>query len=153
MLLAIDPGADTGWALFGRGVLCACGLGEPPDDVDSPWMYGCEFEYLKVLIECPRLRPRGEKNPNSILLVARNAGEWGGRYFGVGEVSYLTPNDWKGSTPKATANARTWRSLNEGERGVVDLAFAKAKGRKGLAKGKRHNVLDAIGIGLHGVGR
>lgn len=158
MLLAIDPGADTGWALFANNLLAACGLGEPPDDTDSPWMYqdkeGERGTPLSVIIECPRLRPRGEKNPNSILLVARNAGEWGGRYgwFGA-QVRYVLPNDWKGTVSKEISHARMWVKLTEVEKGIVDECFRSAKGRNGMAPGKRHNVLDALGIGLWGVGR
>ena len=146
MLLAIDPGADTGWALFDSARrLTACGLGVP---------VAAGLSLARVLIECPKLRPRGEKNPNAILLVARSAGEWGGRFSDAGSaVTYVTPNDWKGSTPKEIDHARTWSRLDEHEKRVVDSAFSQAKGRNGLAASKRHNVLDAIGIGLFGVGR
>ncbi len=147
MLLAIDPGADTGWALFDSARrLTACGLG-------SPVLPGRLIE--DVLIECPKLRPRGEKNPNAILLVARNAGEWAGRLEGqtAGRIRYVTPNDWKGSTSKDISHARLWAKLDPKEQAIVDKAFAEAPGRNGLAPSKRHNVLDAIGIGLYGVGR
>ncbi len=139
MLLAIDPGTDSGWAIFGdTGRLQACGLGMVSEDVEP----------CKVYIECPKLRPRGEKNPNAVLAVARNAGEWGGRCLSLGcEVVYITPNDWKGSTPKNISHARVWAALSEPEKSVVDKAL------RGMAPGKRHNVLDAIGIGLWGVKR
>jgi hypothetical protein len=143
MLLAIDPGNDTGWALFdSQRRLTGCGLGEPKVTVDPD----------EVIIECPVLRPR-EKNPNSILKVARNAGEWAGRFDRAGKVRYLSPNDWKGSTPKDISNARTWAKLDSLEQGIVDEAFRAHPGRAGMAPSKRHNVLDAIGLGLHGVGR
>lgn len=144
MLLAIDPGADTGWAAFDScRRLTACGLGDPV--IEAP-------PATRVLIECPKLRPRGEKNPNAILLVARQAGEYAGAYRSA-EVTYLTPNDWKGSTPKDISNARTWAKLDPLEQAICDRMFAAAPGRNGMAPSKRHNVLDAIGIGLHGVGR
>lgn len=147
MLLAIDPGADTGWALFDScRRLQACGLGDPVEAESVP------AYPEKVLIECPRLRPRGEKNPNAILLLARGAGEYAGA-FRAAEVAYLTPNDWKGSVPKDISNARTWSKLDPQEQWIVDAAFRAAPGRNGLAPSKRHNVLDAIGIGLFGVGR
>ncbi len=147
MLLAIDPGSDTGWALFDSARrLVACGLGTPV----LPPLAGLD----EVLIECPRLRPRGEKNPNAILVVARNAGEWGGRYGDFcGTLRYVTPNDWKGSTPKDVSQKRSEGKLDGKELAIVERAFADAPGRNGLAPSKRHNVWDAIGIGLHGVGR
>lgn len=136
MILAIDPGLTTGWALFDdAGRLVSCGLGDPPS---------VPLDTLRVLIECPRLRPR-EKNPQDILKLAVKAGEWGGVYRPRSE--YLTPNDWKGSTPKDTSHARIHAALTTHEQGIVDRAG------KGKAKSKLHNMLDAIGIGLHGVGR
>ncbi len=143
MLLAIDSGACTGWAIFDGKDLLSCGL-------DTP--YDCFI--TTVIIECPRLRPRGEKNPNSILLVARNAGEWGGRYAALGaEVRYVTPNEWKGATPKNVSEARTKSALSSEELAIVYQAFKTAKGRSGMAKSLRNNVWDAIGIGLYAVGR
>jgi hypothetical protein len=144
MLLAIDPGADTGWALFDScRRLSACGLNNLPEVRPGH----------RILIECPRLRPRGEKNPNAILLVARNAGEYGGRYSSFGVVEYLTPNDWKGNLRKSVSATRSKHKLDYKEHGIVEEAFASLPGRNGLAPSKRHNVWDAIGLGLHGVGR
>lgn len=136
MILAIDPGTDTGWALFDdAGRLVSCGLGDPPP---------VGIDTFRVLIECPRLRPH-ERNPQDILKLAVKAGEWGGVYRPRAE--YLSPNDWKGSVKKDTSHARIWNVLTAAEQGVVDRAV------RGLAPSKRHNVLDAVGIGLHGVGR
>ncbi len=147
MLLAIDPGTDTGWAYFnGAKQLAYCGLAQVGDEHPTA--------PPTVIIECPRLRPHGEKNPNAILLVARNAGEWGGRYAALGAtIKYVTPNEWKGSVPKDISQARSWGILSEPERTIVDTCFKSAKGRNGMAPSKRHNVLDAIGIGLWAVGR
>jgi hypothetical protein len=160
MLLAVDPGANSGWAVFDScRRLTACGLYD-----------GDRYKILpevepgsRVLIECPRLRPsRFEKNPNSILLVARSAGEWGGRLHHC-QVEYLLPNDWKGSASKDIDHRRTFgrlapeelRALVTGCSGLsprsapIDRAV-----RVGLSEAdKRANVLDAIGIGLFGVGR
>jgi hypothetical protein len=150
MLLAIDPGADSGWAVYDScRRLEACGLG----DSFAPFV-GSSLLPSKVLIECAELRGRKDPNPNSILLMARNAGEHAGLWKSKGvEVVYLEPNSWKGSTPKLIDHARTWGKLDENERGVVDRCFSTAPGRNGMAPGKRHNVLDAVGIGLFGVGR
>lgn len=136
MLLAIDSGADTGWAIFGLdGVLDSCGLGEP--DVGA-------ITFDLILIESPRLRPRGEKNPNAVLKLARNAGEWFGRYVGVcPDIRYVSP----GTVPKKIANARTFEKLNLAEQ------ITYQRGTRKVAPSKRHNVLDAIAIGLKSVGR
>lgn len=147
MLLAIDPGVDTGWATFnGERRLTGCGLSRA--GANPPPLEGLS----RVTIECPALRPRGEKNPNAILKVARSAGEWAGRCYPA-EVVYVTPNQWKGTLPKSVSHARMWAKLDEKEKSIVDKAFKQAPGRNGLAPGLRHNVLDAIGIGLFSVGR
>ncbi len=149
MLLAIDPGADAGWALFNdAGRLASCGLSADDDKSGAP----SGLPLARVLIECPKLRPWGEKNPNAILTLARRAGEWGGYYYDH-LVEYLTPNDWKGTTKKEIDHARTWSRLDATEQGIVDRFFKAAPGRNGLAPSRRHNVLDAIGLGLFGVGR
>ncbi len=154
MLLAIDPGANTGWALFDSARrLHSCGLGTPEvtGNLDE------------ILIECPVLRPRGEKNPNDILKVARNAGEWAGRFWSQGLVLYLSPNQWKGSTSKKIDHQRTYSRLSPEEIKVLTIGCSDLSPRSaalvdavrvGLSEAdKRANVLDAIGIGLFGVGR
>ncbi len=134
MLLAIDPGTDTGWAVFDGSMLVACGLRVPPVG-----------RWERVLIEVPKFRP-GDKDPQALIVLATKAGEWGGIYRDS-KPEYLTPNDWKGSTPKPISNARVLAALKSNE----GLLFDRAT--KGVAVGKVHNVLDAVGIGLHGVGR
>lgn len=150
MLLAIDPGTCTGWAGYENGRLMGCGVGE---DLHAQRLATTIAE--RVVIESPKLRPWGEKNPNAILTLARNAGEWGGKISQAcgALVEYVTPNDWKGSTSKDVAHARIWSALSDEEKALVDRSFAAAKGRNGLAPSKRHNVLDAIGLGLWAVGR
>lgn len=148
MLLAIDPGVDTGWAEFAlTGELRKCGLGHPRS---GEWLE-------RIVVESPKLRPYGEKNPNAILTLARTAGYLAGRAVEAAcasvQVEYLTPNDWKGSTPKDISHARIWARLTDAEKEIADSYFRSAPGRNGLAPSKRHNVLDAIGIGLFAVGR
>lgn len=145
MLLAIDPGANAGWALFNdQGRLVSCGLSVDGDKSGVPAL----AVPTRVMIERPMLRPKGEKNPNAILLLTLRAGEWGG-FCHEQQVEYLLPNDWKGSTDKDVQNARTWSRLDPDEQSIVD-AYIRAKK---LPLSKQHNVFDAIGIGLHGFNR
>lgn len=145
MLLAIDPGKTSGFSLFSdRGRLLACGLGDP---VACRWHVPSAFS--KVVIEQPRVYPGGRtKNPNDVLSVAVNAGEWGGRYSFQGcAIEYVTPSGWKGQTKKEIQHARDWARLDLDEQDLV------SRSGKGIAASKRHNMLDAIGIGLWAVGR
>ncbi len=158
MLLAIDPGANTGWATFDScRRLTACGLVSGPASPLPP------MAVARVVIECAELRGRGEKNPNSILLMARVAGEWWGRYHSHCP-EYILPADWKGTTPKDIDHRRTFARLAPFEelaalvRGCAGVspksAPIDAAIHEGLTKSdKRANILDAIGIGLWAVGR
>jgi hypothetical protein len=162
MLLAIDPGTDTGWALFSdssdrddRYRLIACGLGDPRLS-DRHRI----ADITRVVIERPMIYPRGQtKNPNDVLSVAVNAGEWGGLYRQWATIEYVLPFQWKGSVPKAIHHERVLAKLSDAERAVVDQAMARGRSdasqaqAKRVARGKRHNVLDAVGLGLFGVGR
>ncbi len=163
--LAIDPGATSGWALFDSARrLTACGLGvETPSSQFLNSKNGV-FDLAEVIIECEQLHGRSEQNPNSILLMARNAGEWFGRCSEYCEnVRYIRVADWKGNTPKDINHRRSFEKLDPAElkalvagctgvspkSAAVDVAI-----RKGLTTSdKRGNILDAIGIGLWGVGR
>jgi hypothetical protein len=145
MLLAIDPGKVSGFAFFSSDKrLMACGLGDP-----STYRWHVPSAFSKVVIEQPRIYPGGRtKNPNDVLSVAVNAGEWGGRYSFQGcEVQYVTPSGWKGQTKKEIQHARDWARLGEDEQEVVSRSL------KGVPASKRHNALDAVGIGLWAVGR
>lgn len=153
MLLAIDPGTDTGWALFsdandrdGRHRLVACGLGDPRlSDKHRA------ADITRVVIERPMIYPRGQtKNPNDVVALAVNAGEWGGLYRQWAAVEYVLPFQWKGSVPKSIHHERVLAKLSDAERVVVDQTLTRGRS---IARGKRHNVLDAIGLGLFGVGR
>jgi hypothetical protein len=141
VLLAIDPGQATGWALLDlAGRLLHCGLNNPPDALPTA---------SRVVVERPRIYPGGRtKNPNDVLSVAINAGEWAGRYQARGfKTEYVEPQRWKGSVPKEIHHPRIFAKLLPSEQVVV------ADAGKGIAPSKRHNMLDAIGIGLWAVGR
>jgi hypothetical protein len=138
MLLAIDPGVDQGWALFSDSkTLLGCGLGAPPSDPVS-----------RIIIERPH--GHGNKAPiRDIITLAIRAGETGGvlREFRGVTPEYIEPATWKGSVKKKISHERIWAKLSTLEQDVV----ARAGG--GIAASKRHNMLDAVGIGLFGVGR
>jgi hypothetical protein len=142
MLIAIDPGADAGWAVFDERLrLVSCGLGAPHTE---------GLAVRKAIIEKPMIYPGGKQKarPADIITLAVRAGESGGLLRSAGvDVQYVEPFRWKGSVPKDVCHARIWGKLTDVERGIVDSAG------KGIAPSKRHNILDAVGIGLFGVGR
>lgn len=132
MLLAVDPGADQGWALFESGCLVACGLGAPPVRAAG----------ARTIIERPH--PIKTRAPvKDIITLAIRAGETGGaRRVDGAEVEYVEPATWMGgSIPTKVNQARIRRRLSGAERDIVEAA-------EKAAKSKAHNVLDAVGIGL-----
>jgi hypothetical protein len=147
VLLAIDPGSDTGWALFrSDGILYGCGLGDPR--LSEKHRMG---DITEVVIECPYVYPGGKtKDPNAIVTLALNAGTWAGRYERC-NVRYVRPWQWKGQTPKEIHHERIRAKLDASETAIVTGGTARFGAR--LPKSKAHNVLDAVGLGLFAVGR
>jgi len=141
VLLAIDPGESSGWAIFFKGMLIACGLnGEP-----SPLPPKLDL----LVIEEPRIYPGGRtRRPADIMKVQASAHHWRGKLEArCAEVRMIAPRTWKGTIDGDIVCARTLAKLDPGERQVFDDAM------HGVAKRKQHNVLDAIGLGLWVSGR
>jgi hypothetical protein len=152
-ILAIDPGENTGWALFDwpatqrPACLVACGIGHPPFGVAK-----------KVFIEMPQFYPRGHKRPNDLIKLAFTAGRLVGASgvaeMGYGyEATYFLPHEWKGNIPKETCNNRARMRLQPDELAVLAACENVILAYGGGGKSVLHNVLDAIGIGLFAVGR
>ena len=74
--------------------------------------------------------------------LALEAGRWCGVYSTIGVVShYVEPAQWKGQVPKEIHHPRVWAALAPLEQSLVHEAC------NGVAPSKRHNVLDAVGLG------
>lgn len=131
-LLAIDPGQHAGWALFADTRLAACGLGSPLAE-----------HVRRVVIELPQVYPRHPVPPNDLITLAFLAGRYAGA--SAGEVFTVSPHQWKGNLPKDVCAARVRARLSPEERAVVDAVDVPEK--------QRHNVLDAVGIGLFALNR
>lgn len=140
--LAIDPGNDTGWALFRSYTeIVACGLGDPRL---APWADATPRQVGPVIIEKPVIYPnRNMKgDPNDILKLAIGVGEYKEFFQRRGSrVALVEPRSWKGSIPKDVHHARVWGELSPSAQAVVS-EFAKD-----VAPSKRHNLLDAVALG------
>lgn len=145
LLLGVDPGTDSGWALFGTdGLLLDCGLGWDSARACVPLaLVG------RAVIEHPFVYPRGgTRDPNAVVKLAINAGEWKQRMTALGaRVEMPLPVQWKGGMPKATHHRLIKRTL-----GLVEVLRFDERAAD-LPASKVHNVLDAIGLGLFGAGR
>lgn len=135
MLLAIDPGNDTGWALFENGMLIDAGLYFPPLD----------GAIMDLVIERPTIYPRSKARPADIVTLAINAGMHAGRASSLTSIHWVEPRTWKGQVRKKIHHSRIVKLLSEDEKCVLR--------RLGVTEGKAHNVLDAVGLGLWKLGR
>lgn len=141
-VLAIDPGRDTGWALLdAEGGLVRCGLGMPPEFVG------------RVLVERPQVyQGRASKgDPNDLITLAIQVGRYTERYERTGcVVEHVLPHDWKGSLRPDVCLRRIYDSLPMPERALLDDVIRplarKPLSADALDEGKRHNVVDAVGI-------
>lgn len=142
MLLAIDPGKDTGWALLDAdGVLVRCGLGDPPLEGAT-----------RVIVERPQVyKGRASKgDPNDLITLAIQVGQYKERFLSTGRpVEEVIPHTWKGSLDPDICCRRVVASLTESERELLMLVLtplARAPVHAELTAGRRHNVIDAVGI-------
>jgi hypothetical protein len=148
-LIVFDPGATTGWAVFRRGKLVACGYSSLKKLWDAP-----VWKYVKkgtlVVVEVPMFYgSHKEKNPQSILRNGVLSGEIKGMCRARGAtVEELSPaRKWKGTIPKP----------GPGETYIIEPLVLQASTPKELvlikqtksarATGLNHNMIDAVGLG------
>lgn len=148
-VLAIDPGRDTGWAfLDDAGELVMCGLGEPPHSNGH-----------HVVIERPQVyRSRASKgDPNDLITLAIQVGRYTERAVFAGSTfEHVLPRDWKATVDADVLCHRVVASLTEHERaflfGVLEPLARKPMILEHLTAGRRHNVIDAVGLAKWSVG-
>lgn len=129
-VLAIDPGACTGWALFvapGGWRLVAAGVAAPDQDFT-----GGPVDL--VVIERP-MRNYGVPE-KGLLTLAITTGRYVERYR-MRRQELVEPRAWKGTIDGDIMTARIDAALTPAERALLPK----------VAKTYRHNMLDAIGLG------
>jgi hypothetical protein len=149
-LLAIDPATKSvAFALFDKGLLSACGM-RSADSLElllaelRVWNVVEGGEIDETVIEVPVVypTPRSKADPEDIVRLAVAAG--GAATAAGGVVTIVRPRQWKGTVPKAVHNRRVLRTLKADDPLGYKIFEASTR-RMGKAK---HNVIDAIGIGL-----
>ena len=155
-LIAIDPGATTGVAIFAAG-LAAC-------DTDSrlrgvrliKGSHGINtleiprllyaFPRSDVVCEVPQSYSGSIVSKQSLLKLSFRAGYLVGQ-LRPREVTAVKPREWKGQAPKAVDHNRTRRILTIEELDVLIAEMGRYR------KSEQHNIMDAVGIGLWKLGR
>lgn len=145
-LLAIDPGACTGWAWFQGGELLragVCNADERPTMNVQPWAPIDTPDLL--IIEWPNAHETRNASPGKVQDLFRmciRAGRLEERADAL-SVRYVMPSDWKGQILKEETMRRVLARLSTEEKARLP----------NLPKTKAHNMFDAIGIGLFELGR
>jgi hypothetical protein len=141
----IDPGSPlVGWACFEGGRLVLCGISRTPKEMKD---VRARAEFHKaalvdlgayapasegVLSECMWFRHSGKRmDPQDLIDVNLVAGHVATRW--------TLPHEWKGMVSKENHQPKILEKLDEKELALVNAVMPKSL---------RHNVIDAVGIGL-----
>jgi len=149
LLLAIDPGKHTGLAFFDWDQLVAAGLivrdGRYQDYTRQLASIIAQTQPEQAVIELPRSynwqRQKGDQN--DLIDLGVLVGICVSVLSPFCEPDLIVPRQWKGQRDKAVDNRFTLDCLSKKEKEVLNSH----------KKGKNHNVIDAIGIGLWKLGR
>lgn len=155
MLLAIDPGACSGWAIASDKKITYCGVIDYRDGgsilAQLILPIPRNTNITSLVIEVPQIYKHSKGDPQDLITLAILAGrlisEALFQFRGIDTITLVKPAEWKGQLKKDVCSQRTWDRLSEKEQSVVSA------GGRGIAQGKVHNMMDAVGIALYAVGR
>lgn len=144
MIVAIDPGNDTGAALFSRGGVELKHVEVIPRTILalSPWIL--RYAISTVVVELPQIyrASRSKGDPNLLVPLILQAGWIEALAYVRGiQCVMVKPREWKGQVPKGIHHARIRASLSARELEVANVCLEK------ITPSKRHNAWDAIGLG------
>ncbi len=144
ILQTVDSGSgkyNLARALFANGVLSVCGgWASTYGELHMAW--ACD----EAVIELPQVYPKSKVDPNDLIVLAASAGR-ARQAIGWSKSRFVLPRVWKGTLAKGTMCVRIVEMLTDEERRV----YFDARDR--LPEEAWDNVADAIGIGLHKLGR
>lgn len=151
MILAFDPGVNTGWAALEHGRLIACGLIEFDGFSFMLSLPGTQTAIETLVVEKPQVYRTGlqKGSQGDIVDTALRAGRLVDRCFMLFAHApryrelFPTPAEWKKQVDKVVHNARVLAALAPEEVRLIP----------NLAKAKMHNVIDAVGLAKWAVGR
>jgi hypothetical protein len=149
ILLTFDPAAHhVAWASFREARLEGCGLirERVAPTLEMKFRASEKWAPMRAVVELPQVyNRRGAGDPNDLIAVAVTVGRIAQALGPLTPCEFVHPHDWKGSVPKKVMLGRIEKRLDENELLVLN--------RADVIPSLRHNVLDAIGIGLWEVGR
>lgn len=167
-LIAIDPGNEGG-----KGV-CAC-AGFANKKLVALWYESAEDRVFfskdsiapyrfNIALEVPMMYPQGHERPNDLIKLAI-AGALLAARMQPHKITQYTPAEWKKQKAKPACHLILWEKLSPAERALfpkdteariltgveVNAPRMYAQPLKNYSF-KAHNLLDAVGIGMHHMG-
>ena len=160
IILSIDPGIrGTGVGLFSRSELVASNwVKNPETSGQGPWQCWTMSKHVlswlqtywdrklnELVLEWPQVYPTSKGDPNDLFGLAGVGAALTALLMAEGhpiKVTYYKPREWKGQLEKDVMGDRV-----KGRLSSLELSQVPDFG------GLTHNILDAIGIGLHHIGR
>jgi len=147
-LVSIDPGHDTGWASWDSARLVGCGLCHVKDYPELPFRAGLPIDDL--IVEVPQdYSSNRQVDPNDLISLGYKVGAIVGVFTAYHHLMSRTftcarvfPREWKGQLPKNICHDRHLPKLDAREKRVLQTALAE------VPNGKRHDVKDAVCLGL-----
>lgn len=162
-LLAVDPGLRCcGAALFKDGALVACDWVRG-QNTGQDYARACASMARRVTewsgpvsavaAEWPQVYAQGKRggDPNDLLPLAGVLGAVAAEIAGAEFRCYL-PRQWKGTLPKRTDEERVMFKARVLAR-LSDEELRATRAVSAAGHAWQHNVWDAVGIGLHHLGR
>ena len=147
LLLSVDPGKSSGWALWYGATLVSADVQHlSAENAWRPNRVPIEIAIvivpaaLSVVIEVPQVyaASKSKGDPNDLIGVAVCVGAWA-TLFPFASVRLVKPRDWKGQVPKAIDHRRMLERLSPDERSRIRSNTA--------------DCFDAISLGLWALGR
>jgi len=149
VLISLDPGVrNIAVAAFEGGELYLAKLfwsNQPFGAVRDVCSWAAVQNPDDFAVEIPQVY-RNSPNPKNLIDLAFVGGAvWGSITYGAElcAMRQYLPREWKGNQPKEATQRRVDAALSDAERINIDWPI----------KSLRHNVYDAIGIGLKHLGR
>lgn len=147
-LLAIDPGKKfLAYAIFEDGRLVEVDGIEAEKLSHLAMRISFKFrpmaeDFDELVVEFPQVYRQTQQkgDPNDLLFLSMVSGFVIQELFLTPQIDLPSPKIWKGTVPKSIHNERILSQLDEAESALFDQTK--------VPTGKRHNLIDAVGIGL-----
>lgn len=137
-LLSVDPGKSMGWAYFVDARLYLCGLWNLAKD---RFPFPNADAVSSVIIEDQVIYPDEKVKPASVISLAKTAARAADR-MRYERVEWVKPRTWKCTGDPDVLCVRIVKALSDFERKQYFTAADQ------IHESHRHDVIDAIGLGL-----